>query len=412
MINNNRAKLINYFQAGAKPKEEKKLGLEIEHFILRLDNGDNVGYYDGVEKILNELAPQFSETIISEGHTIGLKGNDMIITLEPGAQLEVSLAPHRTIHGIKENYRKFTNIITPILSKHGYKLINTGYQPRKKVEEIQLIPKKRYELMDLYFKTKGNHGINMMRGTASTQVSIDYSDEEDFRKIYVTANFLSPLLALLTDNTPLFEGKRYDKYLARTMIWNDVDSSRPVNPDFCLDANLGFDSYADFILNHPCILTLDGNDMRYTAETTVKDLYTSQEMTEADIEHILSMFFPDVRLKNFLEIRMADSMDMPFAISYAALIKGLFYSDSNKDRFYTIALQHEATEIKEAKNNLIEKGYQAEVYGSSPQTILNTLLTFAEAGLDQDERVYLAPLAALVEKKETLAQAAKEYFNL
>ena len=43
----------------------------------------------------------------------------------------------------------------------------------------------------------------------------------------------------------------------------------------------------------------------------------------------LSMFFFDVRLKHYVEIRMADSMPIEYSIAYAALIKGLFYDDDN-----------------------------------------------------------------------------------
>lgn len=49
-------------------------------------------------------------------------------------------------------------------------------------------------------------------------------------------------------------------------------------------------------------------------------------MTRADIEHVLSMFWPDVRLKNFVEIRPADSLPAPLMAGYAALVKGIFYS--------------------------------------------------------------------------------------
>lgn len=31
-------------------------------------------------------------------------------------------------------------------------------------------------------------------------------------------------------------------------------------------------------------------------------------MTEEEVEHMLSMVFPDVRLKNYIEIGMADSL--------------------------------------------------------------------------------------------------------
>ena len=55
-------------------------------------------------------------------------------------------------------------------------------------------------------------------------------------------------------------------------------------------------------------------------------------MTEKLRKKILNIlflcFFPDVRLKNYVEIRMADCMPIYYALSYAAIIKGIFYSDS------------------------------------------------------------------------------------
>ena len=39
------------------------------------------------------------------------------------------------------------------------------------------------------------------------------------------------------------------------------------------------------------------------------------------------MFFPDVRLKKYIEIRPADSMPIKYVLAYATLIKGIFMSD-------------------------------------------------------------------------------------
>ncbi len=47
-------------------------------------------------------------------------------------------------------------------------------------------------------------------------------------------------------------------------------------------------------------------------------------MTEEEIEHMLSMVFPDVRLKNYIEIRMADSLPKEEAFAYTALIREYF----------------------------------------------------------------------------------------
>ena len=43
------------------------------------------------------------------------------------------------------------------------------------------------------------------------------------------------------------------------------------------------------------------------------------------------MFFPDVRLKKYIEIRPADSMPIKYVLAYATLIKGIFMSDFSPD---------------------------------------------------------------------------------
>lgn len=86
------------------------------------------------------------------------------------------------------------------------RLETCGYQPYAKAAELPLIPKRRYEYMDAYFKHTETMGIRMMRGSASTQVSIDYLNEQDFVKKFQLAQMLSPVLALLTENTAVIDG--------------------------------------------------------------------------------------------------------------------------------------------------------------------------------------------------------------
>ena len=40
---------------------------------------------------------------------------------------------------------------------------------------------------------------------------------------------------------------------------------------------------------------------------------------------MLSMFFPDVRLKQYLESRPADSLPVELVLGYVALVRGIFY---------------------------------------------------------------------------------------
>ena len=75
-------------------------------------------------------------------------------------------------------------------------MVTAGYQPASKVETLSLIPKERYRFMDRYFEKIGPYGRQMMRGTAATQVSIDYFSEEDF-------NSAQTMLANLGDDLSL-----------------------------------------------------------------------------------------------------------------------------------------------------------------------------------------------------------------
>ena len=50
-------------------------------------------------------------------------------------------------------------------------------------------------------------------------------------------------------------------------------------------------------------------------------------MTEAEIEHAISMHFNDVRVKHYVEIRPADALPVPYALAYVAFIKGIFYQE-------------------------------------------------------------------------------------
>lgn len=342
----NKEKFTQYFKSGAKTKGDKYyVGLELEHFVVDKE-GRCVPYFNGVENILNEIKDSFNEVIYSKGYIIGLISDDYTITLEPGSQIEISISRKDRIEDIEKIYFDFLNVITPPLDKRGYRLLTQGYSPQK-AEEIELIPKDRYIFMDRYFEKTGPYGRYMMRGTASTQVCVDYYDEEDFSKKYYVAYSLKPVLSLLTANSPCFQGEKNDDKLLRTHIWENVDKDRVI-----VDKEMNFSKYADFVLN--CPLIVKGEE--YTEEK-IKDVY--KDITQEEIEHCLSMVFPEVRLKKYIEIRFADSLPVEYALSYATLIKGLFkditkiynYVIENKDyeveKIFEIAKENsEKDEIK------------------------------------------------------------------
>ena len=126
-------------------------------------------------------------------------------------------------------------------------------------------------------------------------------------------------------------------------------------------------------------------------------------MDRADIEHALSMVFPDVRLKTYLEIRPADALPVPYVVAYAALVKGIFYCEMSLARVEDLIGGIATSDIECAKNSLQELGYEGEIYGMPASEFADEVIAAARSGLTDGERGFLKPLEKLVAARTTLA---------
>ena len=145
---------------------------------------------------------------------------------------------------------------------------------------------------------------------------------------------------------------------------------------------------------------------RYVGNQTFDEIYADREMTQAEIEHALSMVWPDARLKNFVEIRPADAMPIEYCLAYSALVSAVFYNDCNLDALDELLEGVGEAEVRAAKEALMDAGYAAEVYGRPAAFWADTLVQLAQETLDQDELPHLEPLESLVARRRTLADDA------
>ena len=106
--------------------------------------------------------------------------------------------PQKDLREIERILKEFYENYGSALQKAGFEMVNVGYHPTRKADELSLIPKKRYEYMNAYFAHSGTKGYQMMRATASTQVAVDYLSEEDFVKKYRLACILAPVFSLFS----------------------------------------------------------------------------------------------------------------------------------------------------------------------------------------------------------------------
>ncbi len=394
---------VRYFEEGAKKKPEDQLGVEVEHFIVRSADGQAVPYFGkgGVKEILTGLMRlRLDAQVLPDDDFFGFRTPDYTVTLEPAAQLEISIAPMASTSRIGEIYRNFQAGLREVLAPFDARAVNAGCQPVSRICDLERIPKRRYDLMEEWFARSGTRGAEMMKGTASLQVSVDYRSEEDFRDKLQAAFYYAPFLKLLCDNASLFQGEPVRQRLLRTDIWRKTDPTRCGILPGVFSETYGFLDYARFIGNMPPIFLKDGKEIRPTGDATVAELFEDRQPGREEIEHLLSMAFPDVRLKKFLEIRFADSVPVPCILAYCAVIKGLLYSEKGivyaKEQIRKLRITEE--DVRRAEDCLMGSGWDGMVYGQPVRDGALKILELAAESLGDEETGYLDTFSEVIRR--------------
>lgn len=390
--------VIKYIKDGET--KNYRLGLEFEHFVIDKDTLKTISYYgeNGVEETLKELTKVGWKPEYEGQYLLGLNKGDKNISLEPGSQLELSIEKQFHIENLEKEYLNFLKDLIPILNSKNQYLITVGYHPVTKIDEIKILPKERYDHMYNYFKTKGTHAHNMMKGTASIQVTIDYKDEEDYKKKFQIANALSPVFYTMFENAFYFEGEATDIHNIRSFIWENCDKDRSGIAKGSLDTDFGYKKYAEYVLNSPPIFEIKNGVIYSTGSKNMKEVLDPEDYKEDELSHLLTMYFPDVRTKKYIEIRMFDSVPYPLNFSVLALIKGLFYNDKNLDILYDYIKDISMDEINEVRLEMKAFGLGAKFRNEFLLDTGKKLVKLAKEGLRDEEKKYLQALEDMLEK--------------
>jgi len=391
MNTNNIDRIANFIEDGKN--ECQRIGLELEHFVCTEDYKPIS--YEEMGMCLEELCKALQGSPYREqGHILGILCEGFTVSLEPGCQLEASISPQENTEAIRTIYLRFRKASEKIFESRGYHLLEKGVFPlietgELRAEELPLIPKERYALMDAHFASTGRLGRYMMRASAATQVSIDFSSEEDaLQKMRVLIK-LAPIISLLTENkNGLGRGDQWRPHLIRNQIWQDVDPIRCGYFEHSMSEGYSFREYAAYIYSHPCILLQKGERTVDLQDRSAADYYGEEEIDA--IEHLLSMYFPTVRLKKYIEYRVADSLPIEAALGYAAFIKKLIYN-----RALVRRLDQELSDIRtadavyRAENAVIAHGYHADVYGKPVIEWMDGLIAAVLKDAGEKERRYI-----------------------
>lgn len=420
----NREKLVSFFAAGAS--NSRKVGVEMEHVVVRSGSGAPVGYSgpDGIGALLEDLSASYTTvTPVHEdgtGGILGLRRSGHVITLEPASQFEISMRPFERVADVGAEYERFRATLDPALERIGAETPLVGYHPTTHVDDLELIPKYRYACMDRHFCEIGTLGRGMMRGSASLQVSVDYRNEVDAVAKLRAASAIGPLTYLMLDNAPVFNGQWRTRHCVREMCWTGCDPDRCMVVPGLFDEGFGFADYANWMLATPAILVPDATQpegWRFTDNEAFNDIYAERVMTDEELLHALTMFFPDARLKNYVEIRQADCVPLPYALAYVALMKGLMYDDDNLGEIYAWCADFDDATVPAMKAAIARDAYDAVLFAGTEREqtaaeVAEWLLGLAARVLDDEERALMEPLCKLVAARKTLAMDWENPYEL
>jgi len=418
--------LLEPFHESEKPRSRWRIGTEAEKVGVYTD-GSPVPYVGerGVAAVLADLVARhgwFEERESDEGDVIALRRGDASVTLEPGAQLELSGAPLTTIHETCAEFRAHMRELSDISERLGIVWLGLGFHPFAKREDLSFVPKLRYGVMREYLPTPGKYGLDTMLRTCTGQANLDYSSEEDaIRKLRVSLR-LQPIVTAMFANSPFVEGKVTGERSHRARVWTDVDNDRAGLLDFAWEESpMGYQRYIEWVLDVPMFLVKrEGKVVHNTGQTFRRFLaegWQGVRATKEDwVTHVNSMF-PEVRLKRTLEMRGADSLPTDLVCALPALWKGLLYEDHALEAAEALASKIRLADAKAARMEIADKALHARLGEREVGEWAQDVLRIAEGGLErlsnlnksgEDERIHLARLGRLTRKGHSPADALLE----
>jgi len=335
------SQLAGYLEEGCKPASDWRIGTEHEKF----------GYcyaklkplpYEGdcsIQAMLTGLSKRFGWDPVAEGgNIIGLVKGGANISLEPGGQLELSGAPLETIHQTCDEVNSHLAEVKDIADDIGAGFIGLGAAPIWTHDDMPLMPKGRYKLMDAYMQKVGTTGRWMMRRTCTVQVNLDFGSEADMVQKFRVALALQPIATALFANSPFFEGKPNGWKSWRSRIWRDLDADRTGMLPFVFEDGMGFERYVDFALDVPMYFVYRdgayvdalGMSFRDFLKGELPALPGEKPLMSDWADH-LTTIFPEARIKKFMEMRGADGGPWRRLCALPAFWVGLLYNQTALD---------------------------------------------------------------------------------
>ena len=423
--------LVEWFRQGETPAEDWLIGTEHEKFLFNVLTNRRPSYEGeaGIGALLTKLLQVTGGEAMMEGNNIiGIKDpNGGSLTLEPGGQFELSGAPLKTLHDTCRESNTHLALMRDICGGLGIGMLGVGYDPKWTRDDVPWMPKGRYKIMRAHMPTVGTLGLDMMQRTATIQVNLDYMNEADMVRKFRTSLVLQPIATAIFANSPFKEGKPSGFLSTRAETWTDTDNARSGVPSCVFDDGFGYEQWADYILNVPMYFLHRGDDYLDVAGQSFKDFmagnlngYAGVLPVMADWEDHVTTAFPEVRLKQYLEMRGADGGAWNMICALPALWVGLLYDDQALDAAEDLAKGFTADDVLDARMEAAKYGLKGKIGGQDMLALSRQMVSIASDGLQRRNRLsptgdnevsFLEPLRKITDTGITQAEDLLERYH-
>ena len=246
------------------------------------------------------------------------------ISFEPGGQIEISTAPQQTASAVIDSTQTLAATLRDAMSKAGIELLARGVDPYNDIGSVPLqLHRDRYTGMTRYFDSIGPSGIRMMRQTAALQINLERGDDPKSR--WRLLNSLAPIVVALFANSRVYAGKPTGWGSYRSQFWRTLDPSRT---GIVYDETAHVERYAKFALDAIAMRSgADGEGYR-----SFREWMREPTVNREDWLFHLSTLFPEVRPKEFFELRSADTIEPAALAAPVLFVTNLVYDPESASR--------------------------------------------------------------------------------
>ncbi|GAU65771.1 glutamate--cysteine ligase [Streptomyces sp. NBRC 110611] len=408
-----------------KNSPRELVGIEVESAALDPRTGLGIPY-DGAAGIGAYLAHMVSvtggEPLHDCGFLVGVRLSDGgLISLEHGGAVEYSSPPVSGVADLMDLTRHTLEQLAEHAHGFGFALVPGSQYPFTAFEDVRWMPHSRTSIMREHFESLGNDGMfgpRIMSMILSTQVSFDFTSPVDLaEKLRVQAAASTPAAALFV-NAPMEAGKPCGALSRRMQFWSRADPARTRVIPVTLREDFTIERFIEWALTLPMVHRGMPDGSRHRVAPVPFGTLLEQGFDDGtkpglrDWRDHLSQIFPDVRLRDTLELRAVDGPPYPALGAVPAFWSGLTYDAAARAAVWDLLRGISPEQHLQGLDDIAMRGMDADLAGRPVRELAAELLRLSEAGLRAQidagrEREaaagYLEPLKDVVRTGETFA---------